>query len=275
MLSHEKVKYWRDLNLPHLELLRATYITQTFAPHAHEGFAIGVVSRGVATTSYRRQQYEIPAGAVIVINPGEIHTGAPGSEQGWSYRMFYPTAAAMQHLASDLAGCPRDVPFFPIPVIFDDYLAYLLASIHLTFEAQGSPLLERESLFWWVMAYLVMTYADAPLSLPAVQPERRCVARVKDYIETNYADDISLTELSELVHFNACHLLRLFSKTVGVPPHAYLNQVRIRRAKHLLNGGCSIADAACQTGFSDQSHLTRHFKRVYGITPGQYILSLN
>ncbi len=275
MLSHEKVKYWRDLNLTSLELLRATYITHSFAPHAHEGFAIGVVSRGVATTSYRRQLYQIPAGAIIVINPGEMHTGAPASDQGWSYRMFYPTALTMQQVASNLAGQPRDVPFFPSPVIFDDYLAYLLANIHLTFEAQGSPLLERESLFWWVMTYMIMTYADDPPSLPAMPPERRCVARVKDYIEAHYADDISLNELGEMVHFNACHLLRLFSKTVGIPPHAYLNQVRIQRAKRLLSGGCSIADAACQTGFTDQSHLTKRFKRVYGITPGQYILSLN
>lgn len=275
MLPHEKVKYWRDLNLPHLELLRATYITHTFAPHAHEGFAIGVVSRGLATTSYRHQNYQIPAGAIIVINPGELHTGAPGSDQGWSYRMFYPTAATMQQVASELAGQPRDVPFFPTPVIFDEYLAYLLANIHLTFEAQGSPLLERESLFWWVMAYMVMTYADDPPLLESVREERRCIARIKDYIEDHYADDVSLNELSEMVNFNACHLLRLFSKTVGIPPHAYLNQVRIRRAKRLLTCGCSIADAACQTGFTDQSHLTKRFKRVYGITPGQYILSLN
>lgn len=275
MIPREKVKYWRDLDLKNLELLRATYVTHTFAPHAHEGFAIGVVCRGAATTSYRRDQYDMPAGTIIVINPGELHTGVAGSEQGWSYRMFYPTAGMLQQIASELADHPRDVPFFPSPVIYDDWLAYLLASLHITFEAQENPVVERESLFWWLIAELILRHADDPPPLCPIKQERRCVALAKDYIETHYADDVSLEFLADLVGFNACHLLRLFAREIGMPPHAYLNQVRIREAKRLLASGCSIVESACQTGFADQSHLTKRFKRVYGITPGQYILSLN
>jgi AraC-like DNA-binding protein len=275
MVAQERVKFWRDINLEQVELLRATYITHTFAPHAHEGFALGVVNRGTAVTSYRHQLYEMPAGTIIVINPGEMHTGEAGGESGWTYRMFYPPAELLQRISSELANHPRDVPFFPGPVIFDDCLAYWLVNLHMTFEAQPNPIVERESLFLWLMAELILRHADDPPPLGEVHEERKCIARVRDYIETHYADDISLQELAGLVNFNPCYLLRLFTKSLGLPPHAYLNQVRIRHAKRLLAGGCPIADAAYQTGFVDQSHLTKRFKRVYGITPGQYVLSLN
>ena len=275
MIPQEKVKFWRDISLEKLELLRATYVTHSFSPHAHEGFAIGVVNRGAAATRYRHQHYQIPTGAIIVINPGELHTGEPGSDLGWAYRMFYPRADLLQQISSEVADRPHDVPFFPSPVIADDFLAHWLNYLHMVLETQSSPIVERESLFLWLMTELVLRHADDPPSLGKVHEERKCVARVRDYIETHYAEDISLQQLAQLVNFNSCYLLRLFTKSLGLPPHAYLNQVRIRHAKRLLAGGYPISEAACQTGFVDQSHLTKRFKRVYGITPGQYVLSLN
>jgi hypothetical protein len=65
-------------------------------------------------------------------------------------------------------------------------------------------------------------------------------------------------------------MVRTFTRQIGLPPHAYLNQVRVNRAKQLLANGEPIALVAYETGFADQSHLTRHFKRLFGLTPGQY-----
>ncbi len=277
--QHEQVKFWRDLHLENLELLRATYITHSFSPHVHEGFAIGVVQRGATTTSYRKAFYDMPAGTIIVINPGELHTGQAASEQGWTYRMFYPKASLLQRIASELADHPRDIPFFSSPVIHDDYLANLLLKLHRTLENHDHSAVERESRFWWTMAQLIVHYADdSPpirpgISMPGL--ERNCVKKVRDYIEAHYADNISLQQLASLVNLNRYHLLRLFTKTTGLPPHAYLTYVRARQAKQLLARGFPIAEVAYQTGFVDQSHMTKRFKRVFGITPGQYVLSLS
>lgn len=275
MAQQEYVKFWRDFQLDNLELLRATYVTHTFAPHIHEGFAIGVVQSGATTTSYRHASYDMPAGTIIVINPGELHTGAAASEQGWTYRMFYPRAEVLKNIASELASRPRDIPFFPTPVIYDDYLARQLLKLHITLEDEHSPLVERQSLFRWTMTELILRHADDPPAVPEAKIDRNCVRKVKDYIDAHYADDISLEQLAALVHMTPCHIVRLFSRAVGLPPHAYLTLVRARQAKRLMARGWPIADAACQTGFVDQSHMTKRFKRVFGITPGQYILSLN
>ncbi len=275
MTSTERVKFWRDPGLDNLELLRATYVTHCFAPHAHEGFAIGVVQKGATTTSYRHAHYDMPAGTIIVINPGEIHTGEAASDQGWTYRMLYPKASLLQRIASELAGQPRDVPFFPSPVIDDQALAQRLLKLHRSLEDHHLPMLERESLLRMSLVRLILGYADDPPVTVEIKPERSCVKQVRDFIEAHYADDISLSQLAALVNLTPCYLLRLFTRTTGLPPHAYLIHVRLRHAKQLLAHGCPIADTAYQTGFADQSHMTKRFKRAFGITPGQYLPSPN
>jgi AraC-like DNA-binding protein len=273
--NHENVKFWRDFHLNNLELLRATYITHTFAPHIHEGFAIGVVQRGATATNYRHAYYDIPAGTIIVINPGELHTGKAASEYGWAYRMFYPKTNQLQLIASELTGHTHDVPFFSCPVIHDDELARSLLELHMTLEDEGSSRIERESMFRWIMAQLILRHADDAPVVEEVPADPVYIKKIQDYIKTHYAQPISLDDLAALVDLTPCYMLRLFHKTIGMPPHAYLTLIRTRKAKRLLANGVSIANAATLTGFTDQSHLTKRFKRVFGITPGQYILSLN
>ena len=82
---------------------------------------------------------------------------------------------------------------------------------------------------------------------------------------------MTLPDLARCAGLSAFHLCRVFGATVGMPPHAYQTQVRVRRAKSLLRAGVPIAAAATAAGFYDQAHLTRHFKRIVGLTPGRYI----
>jgi len=67
-----------------------------------------------------------------------------------------------------------------------------------------------------------------------------------------------------------CHLNRVFRRALGLPPHAFQTQLRVVRAGALLRRGWPLAAVAAETGFADQSHLTRRFKTVVGVTPGAY-----
>ncbi len=96
------------------------------------------------------------------------------------------------------------------------------------------------------------------------------VACVKDYLEAHYGETVELADLSRETGLSRYHLVRAFGAAEGVPPHAYLRQVRLRHAKALLAAGEPIAGVAAATGFSDQSHLTRWLKRLWGLTPGEY-----
>lgn len=268
--SAAKSKVWRIPELSDLKLLCAEHLTQAFPKHTHERYAVGVIERGALGFFYRGENVVAAPGDVNLCIPGEVHTGQPAAPEGWSYRMFYLDAAVLQNIAAEVAGRPRELPFFQSGVITDPFLAQQVCSSHRRLEQTDAPLLEQETLLLDVLAQLISRHADAPLPLSRTAPEPNAVGQVKRYLETHYAETVSLEQLSQLTHLSRYHLVRVFREAAGIPPHAYLRQVRVRYAKELLASGHSPAEVALMTGFTDQSHLTRWFKRLWGYTPGQY-----
>ena len=265
----ETTKFWRDPALGNLELLHATYFTHAFAPHSHEGFAIGVIEKGSEKFDYRHRHFIAPAGSIVVINPGEPHTGQAASQQGWSYRMLYPTAQLLQRAASQLVSRPQDVPFFRLPVIHDPALAKRILTLHTTLEESLSTL-ERETYFLGAFAELIAHHADNRPTPHPLRADWRRVRLVREYLDAHFAEDVSLEQLAHLAAVSPFHLLRIFRRDVGLTPHAYFTQVRVSQAKSLLLSGLPITQVALDTGFSDQSHFTKRFKQIMGVTPGQY-----
>jgi AraC-like DNA-binding protein len=183
--------------------------------------------------------------------------------------MFYLDSALLQKAAAELSGKRRDIPFFSAPTIDDPDLASLLRSLHVSLEAGGTAL-ERQSKFLWTFAQLAKRHADDPSMERAMGDEKTVVRTVRRYIEDHYTENVSLDDLARVGGLSAYHLLRVFRSEIGLPPHAFLEQVRINRARKFLRAGGSIADVTFKTGFSDQSHFSRHFKKMTGVTPGQY-----
>lgn len=269
----ERAKFWCDPALGNLELLRATYVTHHFSPHAHEGFAIGVIIAGAQAVTYRRINHLLmPAGSVAVINPGEVHTGSSSDERGWTYRMLYPEASILQRAACELAGRERSCPFFPNPVVHDNYLAKLIHELHLALEDPTTSVVERESRLLCMLTQLIVRHADNRPETQPIRQERQAVRRVREYLDAYYIQNVLLEELAQIAQLSRFHLYHVFRTEVGLPPHAYLTHVRVMQAKKLLLSGVPIAEVAFQTGFFDQSHLTKRFKRIVGVPPGQYRL---
>ena len=118
---------------------------------------------------------------------------------------------------------------------------------------------------------LIQRYTASNASMPVYSDAFQEVNRVRDYLEAHYAKPVTLAQLASLVCISPFHLTRLFARHVGMPPHRYLESIRIRHAERLLGRGTAIAEVAYATGFSGQSHLTRTFKRFIGTTPGAYL----
>jgi AraC-like DNA-binding protein len=272
MRSQEWVNVWHDAALDGLELHHATYITHTFARHAHDYYVVGLIEAGVQSFAYRGTRQVTPTGDVFVIHPGEGHTGEAVSPGGYTYRTLYPPVALLQRACSDIAGCEQGVPFFPTPVIHDGEVARCLRELHLALTS-SVPQLEREARFLHVSALLITRYAEIRPSERATGQERTAVQQVRHYLDEHYAEQVSLTELAQMAGLSPYYIHRVFEREVGLPPHAYLESVRMRQAQRRLSQGESIAQVAAALGFSDQSHLTRRFTRLLGITPGQYLHS--
>lgn len=269
--NKEIVSFWRDSLLFDLELLHARYITHAFSRHAHDEFAIGVIYLGTQALTYRQSdRLLMPAGSIAAINPGEVHTGyAENPEEGWTYRMLYPTPELLQHLTSEMTG-RETLPFFPSPVIFDPLLANQIYQMHCALESPHTPAIEQETHLVSVLSRLIVRHADSRLEFKPAQPTESRLQIIRDYLRANYRDNVSLTELSELTGLSKFYVCRVFREAIGLPPHAYLNLVRIHQAKRLLKKGLSVSQVAVDVGFFDQTHFTKRFKAVLGITPNQY-----
>jgi len=266
----EQTKFWRDPTLGDLEMLHATYVTHSFARHTHEGFAIGVIEAGIEEFAYQGSTHRAPERSIVIINPGEVHTGHAGSASGWTYRMFYPEVTLLQTAAAEVKKTLA-IPYFPTPVIQDEQLAAQMHRLHIVMETSAS-LLERQSCLLWTLAQLVTRYADNRPLATSVGREDLSVQRAQEYLSCNYANSICLEQLAKIANLKPLRLLRVFQRQLGLPPHTYLIQVRVARAKEMLANGLPISQVAFDTGFTDQSHLNRHFKRLVGVTPGQYAL---
>ncbi|NMG10089.1 AraC family transcriptional regulator [Brasilonema sp. UFV-L1] len=186
---------------------------------------------------------------------------------------MYPNPTLLQNVIDENLNDYRAIPYFPFPVINDRHLTNLFCNLHLTLE-QSASRLERESKFFQAFTYLIARYADCSFNLRRIRQESKAVMRVREYLEAYFEQDTSLEQLAHLTNLNPSYLVRVFRKEIGLPPHAFQTQVRIRRAKALLLQEQSISEVALAVGFADQSHLTRHFKRYVGITPGQYRLKV-
>lgn len=266
---HDTVRYWRSPLLPDAELLTAEYYAQEFAPHWHESFSIPVIQAGAQSYHYRGALHVAAAGSIVAINPGEVHTGERAAEMGWASRAFYPSAAWMQKLAGDIAGHAVGVPWLPDAAIEDEHVAARLAQAHRLLETGADPL-AAETALTAAFALLITRHARSRPQASTLHPDAARVAAMQAHLSDELTTPVTLSELARLVGLSPFHVTRLFSRSVGMPPHAWRNQLRLNRAQGLLRQGMSVTDVAAQVGFNDQSHFTRHFKRAYGVAPGRW-----
>ena len=269
-LVKDHVRFDRAGDLDDLEFIHATFVNHAFPRHTHETYAIGVIEGGVQATDYRGSTHIATAGDICLVNPGEVHTGYSPHESGWTYRVFYPEVSVLQRAAEAVSLKRGKTPRFSSPVIRDNALSHKLLRFMKVLEVPSLSL-EKESLLLSSLSQMVVRHARVSDNTSRYsRGEEQAVATARDYLEAFFTENVTLSTLARVAGISEFHLLRLFRDSMGLPPHAYLIQRRIDHARKLLARQVPIVEVALETGFSDQSHFTRHFKRILGITPGEY-----
>jgi len=264
----ESIHFWQAPPLAGVELLSARYIEQRFVPHVHEGFVIGMIVDGAQRYRYRGADHLAPRGTLVLINPDEVHTGSKGHDGGWLYRAFYPQNARLQGLLDELDLGNGATPAFSETLYRDNDLVAGFNRLHQLLE-KGGQALEQQTL-WREMTLALFTRHAKVRGPAAAGREPRAIARAKEILLNQLAEPPSLEDLAQAVNLSPFHFARCFRKATGLPPHAWLMQQRIARARALLREGCLPLAVATQLGFADQSHLSRQFKKVYGVGPRAY-----
>jgi AraC-like DNA-binding protein len=267
LAAGEGARFFVAARFPGLDCLTATFRTHVYAAHTHETYVVGTVDAGCETWSARGARHYAGPGDVLFNLPLDVHDGAPFGE-GYSYRMSYPTVAFMRRVASAVGGrAVTATPTFRAAVVRDPEGARLFSGAHAALERGVDPLAGEELL---LRAYGRLLVRHADVRPARLGRERGPMARVRDAIEQRYAEPLRLGELAQIAELSRHHVIRAFRAEVGLTPHAYVVDVRVRRARELLGAGVPPAEVALRVGFADQAHLTRVFKARIGVAPGAY-----
>jgi AraC-like DNA-binding protein len=267
--TRDFAQYSRCPGLDGLEVMSARWVEHSFAPHMHDFYAVSLNYRGRGAFDCRREVHDAAPGTCNLIAPGELHTGRATSGDGWIYRNLYIEVPLMTRLLRSIEWQgPFDVRF-KSSLVRDAVLAARLARVFASM-TESRSLLQNESLLLSVVARLITDHFVRGHPLDEAGREHAAVTRAKEWLDANSQQNVSIRSLAGVAGLSPYYLVRAFHKQVGVPPHQYQTVVRVNRARKLLASGAALSDVAYRTGFCDQSHLTRCFKRTLGVTPGRY-----
>jgi AraC-like DNA-binding protein len=258
--------HYRVTQLDNLELLHTQHVTDGYAKHLHEEYSVCWMESGLVNTHYRGSSHLSPIHSLTVMNPAELHRGEVVGDEVVSYYSLYPSESMLRKLCEDIFDTST-LPYFKNPIVLDDALTTKLRSFIVSLQDSS---LEPTTHYFSFLAHLVKHYADTTFTLPQIKQENSNVTKARDYLHANFQKDVTLNELANVASLNRAYLIRAFKKMFGLPPHAYLMQLRLSEAKKQLARGTPIMQVALSTGFADQSHFSRTFKYTFGMTPGVY-----
>ncbi|RYF42555.1 MAG: AraC family transcriptional regulator [Comamonadaceae bacterium] len=250
-------------------LMKAHFTEHAFARHSHETYSVGVTLSGVQTFHCGGALHASLRGDVILFNPDEAHDGQRGTQAGFGYAMLYVDPQVMEDCRDRSAGIDATL-HFSAPVVRDRSMgADLLQAIRAVGQVQES--LRAQELTRGVLTRLLQRHGERTVR-DAVRPAGAArMARVRDYLHAHYGQDITVDALAREAGLSRVHLTRAFTQQFGVPPHLYLNAVRIHRAQEAMRKGLALAEVAADCGFADQSHFSRRFKGSVGLSPGAWL----
>lgn len=262
--ARERLQFIRPASLPGTEVM-AVYESSRRWHLFHERYAFVVARKAATSVRYRGREQCIQDGMVVVREPGEVSCCTSVTKPA-EVKVLFLEASLVADAAREV-GHTGILHFAPVP-ISDPDLFWLLCRLCSSIE-DGDDGLKQQTLFAMCMVKLAQ-HAERPPRATELTNGKLAVARAKAYLSEHCSEPVSLHDLVLVSGFSRFGLVHAFTKQVGLSPHAYQVHVRIERARALLQHGVSPATVATTVGFADQSHFTRHFRRILQVTPSQY-----
>jgi len=263
-------RFWRDDALPFIELRTVNDGRQvSHAKHTHDTFSIGAITAGRSHYLNARSQTQISQGSVVIVNPETVHACNPVKGEHWAYQMFYIDTQWLGRLQTESGYSTQD-SFVPFDVIHTRVPALHtgLVRLHETLTSPCNDRLYKHSATLDFFLQLQRSLSTRPAKAPEIPHVH--LKRAADFIREHCAEPLTLDDIATAAELSASYLIRAFKDHYGLTPHAYLINRRIQLSRQWLRQGHSLADVAMATGFADQAHFQRTFKRHLAATPGHY-----
>lgn len=262
-------QFLRPKDFPQLELYRAVNSARAIARHVHFVDSIGVAESGTRLHVTRRGEFWVKPGTITLVRAGETHSGRVPAGELCSGRAMRVAPEYMDTLVTEIGG-PAALLVTRQPVIQDAELARGIIALHELLQRNVGTL-EKQTALLEVFAILLKRHGRKQVADFKPIAEQRAVSEACGYLQECFRENVTLEQLAALTGLSSYYLCRVFTRVVGVPPHAYQLQVRLRHAADFLAQGMSPLHVALETGFFDQSHFHRAFRKKYGVAPGRYL----
>ncbi|WLG87318.1 AraC family transcriptional regulator [Pseudomonas cucumis] len=262
-------RFWRDDALPFIEARSIADGREVcYSRHSHAHFSIGAITAGHSTYIHEQSEFQVSAGTVVLMNPGDVHACNPIDDQPWSYLMLYVETPWLTDLQHQL-GFSQDSAFRRFSTTHNRDLELFtgLKSLYEILVDQQQDVLYKHSAS--VEFFTEVQQRLNPIDQPLREPNFK-LERAADYIRDNCTHPLKLEDICEAAQLSPSYLIRAFKQHYGMTPHAFLVNRRIQFAQDRLRSGKLIADVALEAGFADQAHFQRAFKQHLAATPGQY-----
>ena len=260
-------KHYVNSALDNLELFTGSFTTYQFKPHFHDSYTIIFLDLGVGDYSYSNTDQIIETGGMLVLNPFDVHTGRSVKGYPWHFSSMYISQKVMQRAMSSM-GIHHSLPIFKDNIITDHRIFQKGHKAYPNLIYGKNTVASEKSLLDFLRT-LIEKYGSLNGDWWTVNSGQD-INFVREYIHEHYLTDFSIRSLAEKLEMTEYTLVRHFKKAYHLPPRQYLLNLRIEKAKKLLAQQYSSTQVAYETGFFDQSHFIRHFKRFIGITPKQF-----
>jgi AraC-like DNA-binding protein len=259
---------WRPADQERV-LLMAGHTTQ-YAIEPRGDYVFGIVDGQPMRSRRGRERRLVQPGQLVAWDPSHAHSGTSATDRPWSSRLLIVEVADLAALASDQDNDILANVAFPSPVLSDPELVGDFVRLHRALETPTTRLERDERLALWLRD-VIGRFSTSRWPRPAMSVgDDRAFRLACEFLRDRPEGNVSLDELAAVADLSKFRLIRVFRQRTGLPPHALQVAQRIRIARRLLEAGRTVAETATSTGFADQSHLHRHFRRSLGLTPGEY-----
>jgi AraC-like DNA-binding protein len=261
-----------------LEFSHSPHVTGLGVMHAHyterkwhlvnAAFGLAVPSTWVGELAYRGRRQVFRAGEVFCTEPGEVHETSRILQPG-AFKVVVIDEAPLVAYLAEIAPHLKVAHFRNIGQRMSPGLVRQTDAAFRMIGPDATPL-QAQSCAVELVAQMAFELLDDPRPARVKLGSARAVERARECLHE--ADDgwVDLDTLSGEAGISRFHLLRSFKQKYGLPPHAYQIGLRLGKAQRLLRRGVPVAQVAVECGFTDQSHLSRHFKKTLGVTPGRF-----
>ncbi|MFI8849787.1 AraC family transcriptional regulator [Streptomyces sp. NPDC053499] len=261
MAHRQEISAWRPSVPGVSEVFHAHYTEHAYPMHVHDAWTLLIVDDGAVRYDLDRHERGTPNDTVSLLPPQVPHNGSPATSHGFRKRVLYLDTS---QLDESLIGPAVDGPDFTDPV-----LRRRIGQLHTALAVPGDEL-EAESRLALISRRLYELLRPRLTVGGSTAPDRGVAQGLRDLLDERLREGTTLEEAARVLHAHPAHLVRAFSATFGIAPHQYVTSRRVDLARRLLLEGQPPSEVATAAGFYDQSHLTRHFKRVLGVAPGRY-----